>query len=118
MSTDKGRPLNQRALVSMLAIVSGIGLPITGLANHLHQMERMTSQRHAWMAAHWALGIIFTIAATWHVILNRRALLAHMKSVAGRIGLVSRECVCAVAIVAVVLWIAVGHTLLNHGGRH
>jgi hypothetical protein len=112
METRTGKPLNQRAFVALIATISGAGLPLTGLANHLLQTEPITLPRHAWMAAHDALGIIFTVFAVWHVILNRRALMKHAKGLAGRLPALSREAVLAVALVGILLFLAVGHTFI------
>jgi len=108
------KPFSQRAFVSLVAAVAGLGLPLTGLFTHLTGTESMTARRHFWMAAHNGLGIIFTTFVVWHVILNRRALLAHIRGVAGRWHVVSREILWATALVFATFLGAVGHTLHAH----
>ncbi|MDY0282386.1 MAG: DUF4405 domain-containing protein [Salinivirgaceae bacterium] len=101
--------LNLRAFVILTATVSGLGLPITGLANHLHQMDPIVSfSRHAWMAAHWILGILFTMSTVSHAILNRRMLHNYIRGHAAHPG-VGREAVGAIILVALMLFFAVGH---------
>jgi hypothetical protein len=111
MLTTTRKPFNQRAFVALVAAGSGVGLPFTGFANHLLQMEPMTLGRHAWMAAHNGLGVTFATFAVWHVILNRRAFLQHVRGAAARWRSVNREVLWATALVAIVLFAAVGHAL-------
>ncbi len=110
--TDK--PFNHRAFVSMMIAIAGIGLPITGIANHLLQFEPLTIRRHAWMAAHNSLGFLFVVCALWHVVLNRRALLNHARGLAARAVALSREAVCAVALIALTTAVAAGHAFHVH----
>jgi uncharacterized membrane protein YidH (DUF202 family) len=101
---------NLRGFVVLTAAVSGLGLPITGLENHLYQMDSILSfSRHAWMTAHTILGILFTVSTVWHAILNRRVLLNHARGHAARSG-TGREAVGAVIFVVVILFFIVGHT--------
>ena len=101
---------NWRGFVILTAIVTGLGLPITGLANHLHQMEPIVSfSRHAWMSAHTILGVLFMVSTVSHAILNRRRLLNYVRGPAARPGL-GREAVGAIVFVAVMLFVVVSHT--------
>lgn len=100
---------NLRGFVILTAAVSGLGLPITGLANHLHQMDSILSPaRHVWMSAHTLLGVLFMVSIVWHTILNRRILLNYVRGRAAH-QVVGREAVGAVLVVAVMLLVAVGH---------
>jgi hypothetical protein len=108
------RKLNKRALTAMIALISGISLPFTGLAIHLFHSGSPQGPRNFWIAAHEALGIIFTVSTLWHIILNRKALLNHIRGAAGQMAGVSREALCAIALVAIMLFIAAGHSLLAH----
>ncbi|HOI96185.1 MAG TPA: DUF4405 domain-containing protein [Syntrophobacter fumaroxidans] len=102
---------NLRGFVMLTAAVSGLGLPITGLANHLHQMESMLSvSRHAWMSAHNVPGVLFIVSSVSHALLNRRTFLNHVRGRAVRPG-ISKEAIGAVILVAVMLSIAVGHAI-------
>jgi hypothetical protein len=100
--------------VALIALISGIGLPFTGLATHLlHSSSPFNGPRHFWIVAHEALGIIFMVSAIWHIILNRKGLANHIRSSAGQAG-ISREAIWAAALVGIMLFTAVGHTLLAH----
>ncbi len=100
---------NLRGFVILTATVSGLGLPITGLANHLHQMDPIISfSRHAWMSAHTILGVLFTVSIVWHALLNHRVLLSYVRGHAAPAG-IGREAVGAIVLVAVMLFVAVGH---------
>jgi hypothetical protein len=109
MVATTSKPFNPRAFVALVAAVAGLGLPLTGVANHLFQMESMTLRRHARMAAHNGLAVIFATFVVWHVVLNRRAFLAHLRGAAARWRSVSREVLWATVLVAAGLFVAVGH---------
>lgn len=98
----------------MMALFSGIGLPLSGLANHLLGFDPLTVQRHAWMAAHNVMGVTFAVFAGWHIALNRRTLANYFRSAV--LQLPRREAVTAGLFIAGLLTFAVGHTLL--AGRH
>jgi hypothetical protein len=100
---------NLRGFVILTATISGLGLPITGLANHLHQMEPIMSfSRHAWMAAHTILGVLFMVSTVSHAILNRRLLLNYVRGHAAHTWM-GREALGAIILVAAMLFVAVGH---------
>lgn len=103
MKTDSTRPFRYRTFVSLGMVITALGLPVSGIANHMLQLEPMTLPRHAWMAAHNSLGVLFLVFAVCHVVLNRRALPA-----------LSREAVCAAAVVAVLTFVAAGHAFHVH----
>ena len=108
-NTDEMKPFNWRGFFVLSATVTGLGLPITGLANHLHQMEPIISfSRHAWMAAHTILGVLFMVSTVSHAILNRRILLNYVRGHAARPG-IGREAVGAIVLAAVMLFVVVGH---------
>lgn len=98
----------------LIALISGIGLPFTGLATHLLHSSPLNGPRHFWIVAHEALGIIFMVSAIWHTFLNRKGLANHIRSSAGQAVGISRETIWAAALVGIMLFTAVGHTLLAH----
>ncbi len=108
MKITAKKSFNPRAFVALTAAVAGLGLPVTGLANHLLQHGSMGMERHAWMSAHNALGILFVVFALWHAFLNRRLLLNHMRGLAGRQPGISGEAVCAVVLVGVAFFLLWG----------
>ena len=103
------KSFNKRAFVALTAASAGLGLPITGLANHMFQMDLIGFRRHAWMVAHTSLGVLFLAFVIWHMILNRRTLLQYVRGFYAHLPGVSREAFWAVGLVAAVLFIAVGH---------
>jgi len=105
---------NIRAFVALMIAFSGLGLPITGIANHIYGFSVLTVTRHAWMSAHNILGLLFTIFSIWHIVLNRRALSNYIKGFAARVSFVSREAALAGALVTLILSIFVGHAF--HAG--
>ena len=98
----------------MVALFSGIGLPFTGLGNHLLHSSSLHGPRHFWIVTHEALGIIFMLSAIWHIILNRKALVNHIRGSAGRVAGVSREAFWAAALVGIMLFVPVAHILIAH----
>lgn len=106
------KPFSYRAFWSLLAGIAVLGLPWSGIENHLHQLDGLTGERHAWMAAHNLLATLLVVAVAAHAVLNWRTLLRHARGLAGRIAPVSRELVVALAITAGLLLLAVGHTRL------
>jgi hypothetical protein len=100
---------NTRAFVALMIAFSCLGLPITGVANHVYGFSALTVARHAWMSAHNILGLLFIIFSIWHIVLNRRALLNYIRGVAARIPFLSREAALAGAVVTLALFIFLGH---------
>ncbi|MBI5545457.1 MAG: 4Fe-4S binding protein [Deltaproteobacteria bacterium] len=107
---------NHRAFTTLMIALTGLGLPATGIANHLLGIAPLTSARHAWMSAHNALGLLFSVFCVVHVVLNRRALWSHLRGNPAR-GLsgISREAALAVVSVGLALLLLVGHAF--HAGR-
>lgn len=109
------RTFKARAFVSLVMVLAGLGLPVTGIVNHALGFAPLTVERHAWMSAHNALGALFVVCALWHVVLNRRALAGHLKDAVARMPALSRELLLASAVVAVTLLFFVGHAV--HAGH-
>lgn len=108
------RRFNTRAFVALVMAVSGLGLPITGVVNHIYGFSELTVARHAWMSAHNILGTLFVAFSIWHVALNGRALLGYLKGAISRAPSFRREAALACIIVAVAL-LFVGHAFHIHG---
>lgn len=110
MKNTERKLFNWRGFVILTATFTGLGLPITGLANHLHQLEPIVSfSRHAWMSAHNILGVLFLVSTVSHAIFNRRILLNYVRGNAARPG-IGREAVGAIVFVVVMLFVVVSHT--------
>ncbi len=108
---DTGRRFNYRAFVSLTIALAGAALPVTGIANHVFQNAPMNAARHAWMSAHNSLGAAFVVFVTWHLILNRRPLAAHLRGLAGRVPHGGREAIYALAVVGMTTGIVILHAL-------
>ena len=108
------KKLNPRAFAALMIGLSGLGLPVTGLVTHVYAFSPLSVARHAWMSAHNALGVLFVAFSIWHIVLNRRALLNHVRSAASQIPAIRRELVVAAAVVTLTLLLSVGHAL--HAG--
>ncbi len=111
------KPFNYRAFWSLLAAVTVAGLPWTGIENHLHQLDTLTVERHAWMAAHNILATLFVIAVVAHLVMNYRPLLRYARGLVGRVLPLSREAIVALVLTAGLLLLFVGHAqLAGQGG--
>jgi hypothetical protein len=107
-ATKAKKPFDQRAFTVLGAALTGLGLPITGIANHLYQHDPTSVSLHAWMPAHWILGFLFIFFVVWHLVLNRRTLWKHIQnSVKSRV-FISREAFYAFTIVAFLLALSIG----------
>ncbi|MFH1033687.1 MAG: DUF4405 domain-containing protein [Pseudomonadota bacterium] len=111
MKSSAKPSFNLRAFTALTAATAGLGMPLTGYANHLYQMSPMTVTRHAWMSAHTILGIVFSVVTIWHIVLNRHVLFNYAKDKALRTSHISREAILAVGVVGFFLFIALGHAL-------
>lgn len=103
------RKFSVRAFVTLMIAISGLGLPITGIATHMHGFEPLTVARHAWMSAHNCLGFLFVLFSIWHLAFNRRALWKYMKGAAAQVPLFSTEAFLACTAVAFLLVLFAGH---------
>src|SRR5512138_2916838 len=110
------KPFNARSFWSVLAAVTVVGLPWSGIENHLHQTDPLTLERHAWMAAHNVLATLFVVAVVAHVVLNWRPLVRHLRSLPSRLLPLSREARTAIALTAALLLLSVGHAFVAGGG--
>jgi hypothetical protein len=86
-------------------------LPITGLADHLFGDSSAPDTAVGWSIAHVALGSLFVAFATWHAVLNRRALLNHLRGGAAGAPVRSAEAVAALVLVGGVLALSVTHAV-------
>jgi hypothetical protein len=103
---------NQRAFVVTGALVSGLALPISGLADHAAGGPE-GSAAPGWSIVHTSLGVLFVSFCVWHAALNRRALLRYLRGRVPAGGLLTREVLVALALVGGVLAVTVTHALLD-----
>jgi hypothetical protein len=110
MSTQSWNP---RAFVATGAVLSGLTLPVTGLLDHA--VGGASSEAAVgWSIAHVSTSCLFVGFCTWHIVLNRRALLKYLRTAGARAGgvrLPARETVAAAAIVGGVVTVTVIHAL-------
>jgi hypothetical protein len=114
MQKKTGQPTGKRALTALVSLISGAGLPFTGLAVHMLKSDSAAGTLHACTVAHEILGLVFTVSTVWHVILNRKALARHIRHCPGRASRMSREVVWAVVLVGAMLLAGLSHTLFAH----
>ena len=91
------KKFNKRAFLSILLLISGSILPVSGIMNHELQFETMTPARHFWMSVHNMAALIFLLSAIMHVSMNWRSLLHYIKKSGG--ALLSREALAAIVVV-------------------
>lgn len=106
---NPAKTFKHRAFVAMVMVFSGLALPVTGIVNHFYGFAPLSVERHAWMSAHNALGLVFVVSSIWHVVLNRKALWSHVRATASHLPTLSREAMLAGSVVAIVLALFVGH---------
>jgi hypothetical protein len=78
-----GRRLNQRAFVAIAATVTGLALPVSGLADHVILDSHPGAGFNAGSVVHWTCGALFIVFVTWHVALNWKAYRRHIAVVSG-----------------------------------
>jgi hypothetical protein len=108
MSNSRQSRWEQRRFISFGVLFSGLALPVTGIGNHLARHSSGPHADVAWVAAHVAIGALFVVLATWHVVLNRHALLRYLRSRMSWPALPIPEAAAALALVALVLALALG----------
>lgn len=69
-----------RSFVAAAMIVTALALIPSGIANHLLAFDPFTSARHVWMTVHNVAGIVLCLFASWHIVLNWKALLNHIRT--------------------------------------
>lgn len=98
---------NKRSFISIGMFLSAIGLPFSGIMNHLTGFDPLTVERHVWMSVHNMLGLFFVIFSVWHIILNWKPLKNHIKKAAGF--LISKEAVYAFTLIAFFMMLIILH---------
>lgn len=107
----RGRGWNQRAFVAAGALLSGLALPASGIADHAAGGPAESAV--GWSIVHVALGALFAVFCVWHVVLNRVALLRYLRARMPARVLPTREVLAALALVGVVLALTVTHALVG-----
>jgi hypothetical protein len=94
-----------------MILLSGLGLPVSGIANHVYGFSSFSATRHAWMFAHNILGVLFVVFSIWHIMLNRRALSNYFRIIIHHVSPIRREATLAGAIIIMALLMAAGHAI-------
>lgn len=84
---------DQCRFVALGVLLSGLALPVTGIADHLAR-HASGPDAAGWVAFHIALGTLFVVFATWHAVLNRRALLRYLRGREATAGASRRRSSC------------------------
>jgi hypothetical protein len=69
--------MRKRKVVSLILLFAFIMMPLSAVLVHANHARPFTS--HRWLHLHFFVGVVFTAAAFVHVVLNRRAFMAHLK---------------------------------------
>ncbi len=105
------RRWNQRAFVVAGALLSGLALPVSGIADHAAGGPAESAV--GWSIVHVVLGALFAGFCVWHAALNRRALLRYLRAKIPARALPTREVLAALALVGVVVALTVTHALVG-----
>lgn len=101
---------NYRSFCSIGMFVSGVSLPFSGLMNHNLQLEELSPVREFWMSIHNSAGVLFFILAIFHVILNKKALIKHLRKAKG--AMISKEAVMAIIFITLIVLSFSSHAFL------
>lgn len=101
---------NQRRFVAVAAALSGLALPVTGLADHI---AAGAGDPAGWSIVHVTLGSVFVGFAVWHCCLNRRALLRYLRGAVASRALAGHEALAAAVLVGGLLALTVLHALVG-----
>ena len=107
------RRWNQRAFVVTGALLSGLALPISGLADHIAGDPGGAAAAADWSIVHTSLGVLLVSFCVWHAALNRRVLLRYLRGTVPTRAVPTREVLVALALVGGVLALTVTHALVD-----
>jgi hypothetical protein len=107
----QGRRWNQRAFVVTGAPLSGLAVPISGLADHAAGGPGGSAV--GWSIVHTSLGALFVGFCVRHAARNRRALLRNLRAGIPAHALPTREVLVALALVGGVLALTATHALVG-----
>ena len=100
---------NKRGFVSMLAALSFLTLPVTGLLMHKAREGADVFGNHLWMGAHNIFAVLFLVTAVFHIQYNWAVLLVYMKKGEQKLTWLSRETGAALGVFVVVILLTVSH---------
>jgi len=103
----KKKSFNKRSFISIAMVFTILILSFSGMANHKHQFEQLTVERHFWMTIHNAAAVLFVIFAILHFSYNWQVLINYSKR-AKKI-FISKEALAAIALVVVIIGLVALH---------
>ncbi len=95
-ASDKNK-FNKRAFISTGLFISALGLPLSGIINHVFQFDPMTVERHFWMSVHNVSAVLTTIFFLFHLANNRGAIVKYIRKT--KEARISREAAAAMILV-------------------
>lgn len=102
--------MKNRALVSLIMIISFILLPISGIPLHLiGELSLQDSQRHFLMSIHNSASIIFIIALFVHIFLNWKSIKNYIFAKTKEYFVFKKEIIIALIIVIGIVGIFTSH---------
>ncbi len=102
-------PINRRALTSLSMLFSFLWLPPSGIALHFTESASLEPVRHTLMALHNISALIFLVAATFHLVLNWKAMSKHLVSKATEYRTVRKEAAIAAVVVTTIIVLFAAH---------
>jgi hypothetical protein len=109
MPPDAPKPsFKTRRFVVALTALSGLTLPVTGLVVHLRHNLPPGPGRHIWMTAHAVFAVCFLVCCIWHISYNWRAVQAALLAQAADKPKLTKECLLALGVMAVLFWFLLG----------
>jgi len=103
----KKKPFNKHSFISIAMVFSVLILSFSGMANHKHQFEQLTLERHFWMTIHNTAAVLFVIFAILHVSYNWRVFINYVKKT--KKTFISKEALTAIALVVVIVGLVASH---------
>jgi uncharacterized membrane protein len=100
---------NKRGFVSMLAGLSFLTLPFTGLLMHKARESSDAFGNHLWMGAHNIFAVLFLVTAIFHIKYNWPVLMIYVKKGAEKLSGLSREAAAALGVFFVIIVLSIGH---------
>jgi hypothetical protein len=109
METTNNQGVNKRAFVSCGLFLCGLGLPFSGLMNHILAFGPPNVEKHIWMSVHNVLAVMFVFYAAFHISFNWKSLIKYFRNYSIRI--FSKELVLASVLIFVMLFAAIFHSI-------
>lgn len=100
--------INKKSFVTCGMFICFLGLPLSGLMNHILADSILTMQKQIWLSVHGVLGVLFIFFASFHVTYNWKSLVKYFESFSVRF--FSKELVLASVLIFVLIFATVFHS--------